>query len=110
MTSHENLDDADVICTTPEKLGRNHKTSCEQTSSGVISHTTRHRLLADAITRKRHDQGGMRFFAEVSLCTGYMPHCNHACAPTVKATAAAINSWQTHNNINNPLACCHSGS
>ncbi|KAK9833183.1 hypothetical protein WJX74_009492 [Apatococcus lobatus] len=40
ITPNESLDDADVICTTPEKL--------------------------DAITRKRHDQGGMRFFAEIA--------------------------------------------
>ncbi len=28
---------------------------------------------ADAITRKRHDQGGMRFFAEVPVSPQYLP-------------------------------------
>lgn len=66
MTPNESLDDADVICTTPEKLGKLQEVHSKVTSSDATSHITRHGQLADAITRKRHDQGGMRFFAEVS--------------------------------------------
>ena len=65
-TLHGGLDDADVICTTPEKLGEAifPFACCSTNASYLLMAQVR---IADAITRKRHDQGGMRFFAEVSL-------------------------------------------
>lgn len=70
------LEDADIICTTPEKLGAPvrpmvHAFSLSSQSWGTYRYTPYINLCcaghADTITRRKKDQGGARFLGEVTL-------------------------------------------
>ena len=60
------LDNADIICTTPEKFGRStchlplNQLKVEELIGALVAS-------ADAVTRRHKDQGGMRFFSEVGI-------------------------------------------
>ena len=62
-----NLNDADVICTTPEKLGGGPGLLHDLNGAGMSSWNQADMwgVCTDSITRRKVDQGGARFLGEV---------------------------------------------
>ena len=82
------LSNADIICTTPEKLG---KIACPPLTVLTFWHqnlsaTNTCLVLADSITRRKIDQGGARFLAEVlprSYTDNRLDSWNWTCVPKI---------------------------
>ena len=65
MADRLHLENADIICTTPEKFGMlNHLVPCRPALSLQLNLKVTC-CVADAVTRTHKDQGGMQFFSEV---------------------------------------------